>query len=100
MNLSKSDWKKFQELLPLWQERYMDKLIKEYISLLSDESRAASLRYHELEEKINNNRNYPGVHASFRPDDVSYILSILLRDGVISKEDLTEFSHELICSII
>ena len=33
--VSKSDWKLFQEKLPVWQENYMERLIKEYISLLS-----------------------------------------------------------------
>ena len=30
-DVKESDWKLLRKLVPGWQERYMDKLIKEYI---------------------------------------------------------------------
>ena len=39
MEVSKSEWKLFQSKIAVWQEAYMEKLIKEYIELLNgDES--------------------------------------------------------------
>ena len=35
IDISKQDWKLFREKLPGWQEHYMERLIKEYIDLLS-----------------------------------------------------------------
>ena len=35
MEISKRDWKLFREKIAGWQENYMDRLIKEYIKLLS-----------------------------------------------------------------
>ena len=37
MELSKNDWKLFRERLPGWQERYMDKLTREYAEFLTDD---------------------------------------------------------------
>ena len=35
------DWKLFRELLPEWQEAYMERLVKEYIELLSGDGQAS-----------------------------------------------------------
>ena len=35
MECTKSDWKLFRELIPEWQEAYMERLNKEYISCLA-----------------------------------------------------------------
>ena len=34
-DITKSDWKLFQERVPEWQEHYMERLIKEYVELLN-----------------------------------------------------------------
>ena len=31
-----SDWKLFKKMLPQWQERYMEKLIGQYVEMLND----------------------------------------------------------------
>ena len=36
-DVKESDWKLLRKLVPDWQERYMDKLNKEYIEILSRE---------------------------------------------------------------
>ncbi len=41
MECTKSDWKLFRELIPEWQEAYMERLNKEYIRLLSSEKDAS-----------------------------------------------------------
>lgn len=50
--VTESDWKLFKELLPKWQESYMEMLIGQYIEILNGGSEASS-RFWALEERIN-----------------------------------------------
>lgn len=45
MDISKKDWKLFQEKLPSWQENYMQKLVKEYAEYLNDDTKKPSERF-------------------------------------------------------
>ena len=36
-NIKESDWKLYKKLVPIWQERYMEKLNNEYLEILSKE---------------------------------------------------------------
>ena len=40
-DVAERDWKLFRELLPKWQERYMEKLIDQYIEILNGSSAAS-----------------------------------------------------------
>lgn len=33
-DVAESDWKLFKKMLPQWQERYMEKLIGQYVEIL------------------------------------------------------------------
>lgn len=48
MDISKNDWKLFRVKLADWQEKYMERLIKEYVTALTDETRLASDKFWEL----------------------------------------------------
>ena len=61
MELSKNDWKLFRERLPGWQERYMDKLTREYAEFLTDDSRQPSERFWTLNKRIRENQRKTGV---------------------------------------
>ena len=52
--ISENDWKIFRSKLPLWQESYMDSLIKEYIyiTLLNNKNKDASIKFWELEKNV------------------------------------------------
>ena len=52
MELSRNDWKLFRERLPGWQERYMDKLTREYAEFLTDDSHQPSERFWTLNKRI------------------------------------------------
>ena len=54
-----------KKLLPKWQETYMERLIKEYISLLNEE-KLASEKFWELEKRINKDKRSPGVIVPYR----------------------------------
>ena len=70
MEISKRDWKLFREKLPAWQENYMDRLINEYIGLLSD-------------------------ILNVGKSEAIYDMVRLIRLEVITFDDLADFSEDL-----
>ena len=93
-NISKADWKLFQEKLPEWQEAYMERLIKDYIKLLQKKC-DASERFWKLEERIKKDKKNPGVQLRIEKSETIYNIVYLIRLKVIKIEDLTDFSNEL-----
>lgn len=99
MEISKRDWKLFREMLPVWQEEYMSRLIEDYIALLSIENKDASDKFWELERKIKTDRRHPGVILNVRKSEAIYDIISLIRFGVIGYDDLTDFSEDLQISV-
>ena len=95
IEISKKDWELFREKLAVWQENYMARLIKEYIALLSAGDRNASDKFWELDNKIRTDRRHPGVILNVRKSEAIYDILRLIRLGVITYEDLSDFSEEL-----
>ena len=95
MEISKRDWKIFREKLAIWQENYMACLIREYIALLSDDDKIASNRFWELDSQIKNDRRHPGVILNVRKSEAVYDIVQLIRLGVITYDDLADFSEDL-----
>lgn len=91
MEISKRDWKLFREYVPKWQTRYIGKLNREYIELLSGEGDAAD-HFWQLEERIRKDKKHPGVSIEISKGDAVYDLVLLCRTGVIDISDLEEFS--------
>jgi len=91
---SKRDWKLFRERLPKWQEAYMDKLNKEYITILSVEG-VASEKFRKLNDRIKEDIKHPGVLIEPSRNKMIFDILELLKDGAITKNDLEEFSEEL-----
>ena len=95
MECSKSDWKLFRTKIAGWQENYMDRLNKEYIELLSGEG-DASEKFWKLEERIKRDKKHPGVIIQqMSKREMVFDIVNLIRDGVITIEDLDGFSEEL-----
>lgn len=94
MGFTEADWKLFRSKINVWQENHIDKLNKEYIDILSGNS-DPSEKFWELEKRINNDKKHPGVVIQVKRSTMIYNMAILLRDGVITKDDLEEFSDEL-----
>ena len=88
------DWKLFRKKLPIWQEAYMDKLNQEYVRLLSREG-LASDKFWELEKKIKSDRKNLGVLIELNKQNMPFDLIRLIHEGVITVDDLDEFSDEL-----
>lgn len=95
MEILKKDWKLFQERLPDWQEKYMEKLDEEYVKILQDSTKLPSEKFWALEKRINADRKKPGVSLRLEKSESFYNILYLLQLGAITMEDLDGFSEEL-----
>lgn len=94
MEVSKSDWKLFRTHIAKWQENYMERLLQEYVELLSG-AENASEKFWKLEERIKRDKKHPGVLIELRKSNMIYDIVSLINFGVITTSDLDEFSEEL-----
>ena len=94
MEVSKSDWKLFRTHIAMWQENYMERLLQEYVELLSG-AENASEKFWKLEERIKRDKKHPGVLIELRKSNMIYDIVSLINFGVITTSDLDEFSEEL-----
>lgn len=93
--VAESDWKLFKELLPKWQESYMEMLISQYIEILNGDSEASS-RFWALEERINRDKLSPGVLVNdVRRSTMRYEITNLLSDNAITLDDLDGFTEDI-----
>lgn len=93
--VNEKDWRLFRKLLPDWQEAYMEKLVEEYKVILNADERASE-KYWTLEKKVNKDKYNSGVLArDIRRSRFELLLLQLIRDGVITVDDLADFSEEL-----
>ena len=83
-DVAESDWKLFKKMLPQWQERYMEKLIGQYVEILNGDSEASS-RFWALEERLNRDKLSSGVIANdIRRSTMHREIANLLIDSVIT----------------
>lgn len=93
--VTESDWKLFKELLPKWQESYMEMLIGQYIEILNGDSEASS-RFWVLEERVNRDKLSSGVLVNgIRRSTMRYEIANLLSDNVITLDDLDGFTEDI-----
>ena len=94
--INEKDWKLFRKKLPGWQEDCMNRLNKEYIEILSQDEKSPSDIFWELEDRIKRDKKLTGVIARDVCRSNMYGLLIdLLRENVITLEDLSDFSEDL-----
>ena len=95
MEITKSDWKLYREKIAEWQENYMSRLNNEYIALLSADDKIASDKFWELDKRIKNDRRHPGVIIEVSKSNAVFDMVRLIRLGVITYDDLIDFSDNL-----
>ena len=95
MEISKADWKLFQDRLRLWQENYMERLIEEYVKMLQGPENASS-KFWQLERKLKSDRLNPGVSLVLDKQEVINDIASMVKIGVITIADLEGFREELI----
>lgn len=94
-DVAESDWKLFKKMLPQWQERYMEKLIGQYVEILNGGSEASS-RFWALEERVNRDKLSSGVLVNdMRRSTMRYEIANLLSDNVITLDDLDGFTEDI-----
>ena len=83
-DVAESDWKLFRERLPRWQESYMEKLIVEYMEMLSGED-LASEKFWALEKRVNEDKRRSGVLIERMSRSTMHReIALLARDGAIA----------------
>lgn len=92
--ISEKDWKLFCNKLPTWQETYIDKLNKQYIEILSSSQTSAD-KFWELEKRINADKHKTGVACDMRKSKMVENITSLITEGVITIDDISEFSDKL-----
>ena len=95
MDISKEDWKLFQEKLSGWQENYMEDLVEKYANFLNDDKKPASEKFWELEKRIKEDKRHPGVIMKLSKSEIIWNIIRLIRLKVITYDDLLDFSDEL-----
>ena len=93
MSYKESDWKLFRKLIPVWQERYITKLNKEYIGILIQDKNASTI-FWELNDKIKKDQNNPGVIIEMSRSLLVENLISLIKHNVITLDELNDFSEE------
>lgn len=94
MEVSKADWKLFRSRIGEWQEAYMEKLIQEYLQLLSTEEKASD-KFWTLEKRVKQDRKHPGVIIELNKGNMIFDIVTLINMGVITRENLDGFTDEL-----
>lgn len=98
IDITKSDWKLFQVKVPEWQERYMERLLVEYVELLNSPE-YASIKFGALEERIKIDKKNPSVRMELRKSEAVWDIVDLIRSDVITVDDLDGFSVELVAAV-
>ncbi len=88
------DWRLFKNKIADWQELYMDRLNKEYIELLSEDTNPSE-KFWKLDKRIKEDRKRTGVQIEMSRSKLINNIISLINDGAISFENLEEFSDEL-----
>lgn len=94
MQISEHDWKIFRKKIPDWQDRYMERLAVDYITLLQSDKKA-SAKFWELEKRIKQDKKSPGVLIDMRRSTAINNIVNMVLDEVISLDDLEAFSDDL-----
>ena len=94
-NCKESDWKLFRVKIVEWQERYMDKVNKKLIKLLSDEKLPPSEKFWKAEKLIIREKKSAGVIVEMSRSRFKINLIKLLNEKAITMDDLADFSPEL-----
>ena len=94
MEITKRDWALFRAKLPTWQENYMEQLNRMYLEILNGEG-SPSEKFWALEARMKRDKYHPGVCVELRRQNMLTTLVTLMRDHIISEEDLCDFSDEV-----
>ncbi len=88
------DWRLFKRKIPGWQLSHMEKLCRSYEELLHGAG-TWDEKFWTLSERIQRDQKSAGVSVDMRRSQLVANILGLIDDGVISMEDLEDFSDTL-----
>lgn len=88
------DWYLYRKLLPVWQDRYIKKLNKEYIEILNGPS-SASDNFWLLKKRIDKDSLSEGVIVDASRSKMCNTIMNMLLKKIITTDDIKDFSEEL-----
>ena len=91
--MSEKDWKVLRKNMPMWQERHMQKLLEEYVVILTKQENP-STRFWELEKRIREDKKSIGVVVDMRRSQMENIVLQLLHEEIITVDELCDFTDE------
>ena len=91
---TKQDWTLFRSKIIEWQDKYMEKLCREYTELLSQDAKASE-KFWTLVNRIKLDKRSPGVILEMRKSLLIQNIIALIYDEVINVEDLADSSNKL-----
>lgn len=92
--IGKSDWILYKKKLAAWQNNHMQHLLEEYQEIINSKGEPVD-RFWELEKRINKDKRKRGVVCELSRSSVIDNLLTLLCDGVITFDELEDFSEDL-----
>ena len=92
--MNESDWKLFRSKFRLWVERYMEKVCDEYKQILNSDASACE-KYNTIAGRISADGRKTALTIRNSPANMFHNIDALLSRGVITLDDLREFSSEL-----
>lgn len=93
-NIGKSDWNLYKQKLATWQNNHMQHLLEGYLKIINGKGEPVD-RFWKLEKRINKDKRTRGVVCELSRSSVIDNLLTLLCDGVITFDELKDFSEEL-----
>ncbi len=95
-NPKESDWRKFRTMVPDLRERYLEAKNQELVNILTGSDQTPTERFWSTFEQMKKEskilRDCLDNHSRSK---MSMSMMLMLRDGMLKKEDLNEFSDEL-----
>ena len=93
MDNQKKDWELYKMKLGKWQEDHAERLVKEYMKILTGKGTAAE-RLAALKGRADG--DFAGIGLTLVPNEEEMIFDLidLVREGVITVDDVGDFSEE------
>jgi hypothetical protein len=96
MRIPESDWKTFKRVRLLALERFSQRVLDDCQRICCDESLSAHERYRALYALIEDrDREMSAAFDDFRRSTARLCLKLMRRQGVVTDEEMMEFSPEI-----
>ena len=96
MHIPESDWKTFKRVRLLALERFSQRVLDDCQRICGDESLSALERYRAMYALIEDrDREMSAVFDDFWRSTARLCLKLMRRQGVVTDEEMMEFSHEV-----